>query len=65
MEVSAVEGLPEVRAGDDLAALVAERVDPADGDVVCVASTVVSKAEGRKADLEEFAPGDRARAVAD
>ena len=65
MEVSAVEGLPEVQAGDDLAALVAERVDPTDGDIVCVASTVVSKAEGRKADLEEFAPGDRARAVAD
>ena len=34
MEAFAVEGLPEVRAGDDLAALIAERVDPTAGDVV-------------------------------
>ena len=65
MEAFAVEGLPEVRAGDDLAALIAERVDPTAGDVVCVASTVVSKAEGRKADLSAFSPGDRAVEIAD
>ncbi len=64
MEVFAVEGLPEVREGDDLAGLVAEHVDLVDGDVVCVASTVVSKAEGRKADLDEFPAGERARAIA-
>ena len=40
MEAFAVEGLPEVRAGDDVAALIAERVDPMAGNVVCVASTV-------------------------
>lgn len=41
-----VEGLPEVRPGDDLAALVADRVALLDGDVVVVAQKVVSKAEG-------------------
>ena len=65
MEAFAVEGLPEVRAGDDVAALIAERVDPTAGNVVCVASTVVSKAEGRKADLSAFSPGDRAVEIAD
>jgi coenzyme F420-0:L-glutamate ligase/coenzyme F420-1:gamma-L-glutamate ligase len=65
MEAFAVEGLPEVRAGDDLAALVEERVDLEDGDVLCVASTVVSKAEGRAADLEAFPAGDRAVAIAE
>ena len=65
MEAFAVEGLPEIREGDDLAALVAERVDLREGDVVCLASTVVSKAEGRKADLADFSAGDRARAIAE
>ena len=65
MEAFAVEGLPEIRESDDLAALVDERVDLEDGDVLCVASTVVSKAEARKADLGAFPAGDRARAIAD
>jgi len=65
MEVFAVPGLPEVRPGDDLAALVEERTDLRDDDVLLVASTVVSKAEGRSADLEAFPAGDRAVAIAE
>ena len=65
MEVFAVPGLPEVRPGDDVAALIAERTDLRDGDVVCVASTIVSKAAGRQADLADFEASDRARAIAD
>jgi coenzyme F420-0:L-glutamate ligase/coenzyme F420-1:gamma-L-glutamate ligase len=65
MEAFAVEGLPEIRAGDDLASLVADAVDLQEGDVLCIASTVVSKAEGRKADLAEFEASDRAAAIAD
>lgn len=42
----------------------AERADLTDGDVVCVASTVVSKAEGRTAALAEFTPGPRAEEIA-
>ena len=44
--VTGVEGLPEVRPGDDLAALL-DGADLRDGDVVVVTSKVVSKAEGR------------------
>jgi coenzyme F420-0:L-glutamate ligase/coenzyme F420-1:gamma-L-glutamate ligase len=65
MEAFAVEGLPEIREGDDLAALVADAVEFEEGDVLCIASTVVSKAEGRKADLADFEASDRAGAIAD
>jgi coenzyme F420-0:L-glutamate ligase/coenzyme F420-1:gamma-L-glutamate ligase len=65
MEAFAVEGLPEIREGDDLAARIEERVDLREGDVPCVASTVVSKAEGRTADLADFPAGDRARHIAE
>ncbi|MFB6079888.1 MAG: coenzyme F420-0:L-glutamate ligase [Haloferacaceae archaeon] len=64
MELFAVPDLPEVRAGDDLAALITDRVSLRPDDVVCVASTVVSKAEGRTADLADFPPGPRAEEVA-
>ncbi|WP_416956487.1 coenzyme F420-0:L-glutamate ligase [Nocardioides sp. T5] len=51
LEVWAPEGMPEVAAGDDLAGLVLialdDGADLVDGDVVCVTSKVVSKAEGR------------------
>ncbi|MFF3392602.1 coenzyme F420-0:L-glutamate ligase [Streptomyces sp. NPDC002669] len=46
--VWALPGIPEVRAGDDLAKLIAA-AEPglADGDVLLVTSKIVSKAEGR------------------
>lgn len=65
MNVSAIADLPEIHAGDDLAALVSEQVDLTPGDVVCVASTVVSKAEGRARDLTDFPAGPRANEIAD
>ena len=64
MEAFAVPDVPEIEAGDDLAAVVEERVDLRPDDVVVVASTVVSKAEGRTADLSEFPAGPRAREIA-
>ena len=65
MELFAVPGLPEVREGDDLAALIDDAVDLRADDVVCVASTVVSKAEGRAFDLDAFPPSPRAVEVAE
>jgi coenzyme F420-0:L-glutamate ligase/coenzyme F420-1:gamma-L-glutamate ligase len=64
MHLFAVPDLPEIGPGDDLAALITERVDLRPDDVVCVASTVVSKAEGRTADLADFPAGPRAREIA-
>ncbi|GAB7092877.1 coenzyme F420-0:L-glutamate ligase [Halolamina litorea] len=64
MELFAVPDLPEIREGDDLAAMIDDRVDLRPDDVVCVASTVVSKAEGRTADLADFPAGPRAKELA-
>jgi coenzyme F420-0:L-glutamate ligase / coenzyme F420-1:gamma-L-glutamate ligase len=44
--VRAVTGLPEVRPGDVLAALILEQVELVDGDVLVVTQKIVSKAEG-------------------
>jgi coenzyme F420-0:L-glutamate ligase/coenzyme F420-1:gamma-L-glutamate ligase len=64
----ALVGMPEVRPGDDLAALLAEAAARAgglrDGDVLCVAHKVVSKAEGRLRRLADVAPGRRAAELA-
>jgi coenzyme F420-0:L-glutamate ligase / coenzyme F420-1:gamma-L-glutamate ligase len=69
IELAPLPGLPEVRPGDDLAALLAEaavRLDGglAAGDVVAVAHKVVSKAEGRVIALADVEPGEAARALA-
>lgn len=42
-----VYGLPEIRADDDLAALVLEHAELKDGDILVLAQKGVSKAEGR------------------
>jgi coenzyme F420-0:L-glutamate ligase / coenzyme F420-1:gamma-L-glutamate ligase len=59
-----VEGLPEISKGDDLAAMIAVAIELQDGDVVCVAQKVVSKAEGRVAHLDEVEPSGEARRLA-
>jgi coenzyme F420-0:L-glutamate ligase/coenzyme F420-1:gamma-L-glutamate ligase len=59
-----VEGLPELREGDDLAGLILERVALADGDVVVVAQKAVSKVEGQVVSLEGIEPSERAREIA-
>jgi coenzyme F420-0:L-glutamate ligase/coenzyme F420-1:gamma-L-glutamate ligase len=64
MRLTPVPDLPEFDRGDSIPALVAERIDLRPDDVVCVASTVVSKVEGRVADLEDFPAGPRAREIA-
>ncbi|WP_420803216.1 coenzyme F420-0:L-glutamate ligase [Streptomyces spiramyceticus] len=64
----ALPGLPEVRAGDDLAKLIAG-VEPGlvDGDILLVTSKIVSKAEGRvvrAADREAAIDAETVRVVA-
>ena len=51
LSIIPVPGLPEVVAGDDLAALIASSADLRDGDVVVVTQKVVSKAEGAMAPI--------------
>jgi coenzyme F420-0:L-glutamate ligase/coenzyme F420-1:gamma-L-glutamate ligase len=60
IELIPVRGLPEIRRGDDLAALVLDRFAPADGDVVVVAQKAVSKVEGRIVRIDELEPSAKA-----
>jgi coenzyme F420-0:L-glutamate ligase / coenzyme F420-1:gamma-L-glutamate ligase len=67
--LAALPGLPEVRAGDDLASLLAAAAARLEGslrahDVLAVAHKVVSKAEGRVIRLADVHPGPRAKALA-
>jgi coenzyme F420-0:L-glutamate ligase / coenzyme F420-1:gamma-L-glutamate ligase len=62
--VAPVEGLPELREGDDLAALILERAELADGDVVVVAQKAVSKVEGKVVALAGIEPSEQARELA-
>jgi len=69
LEIFAIPGLPMVRAGDDLASLIADAVESAgtklrDGDVVVVAQKIVSKAEGRTVDLASVTPTAEALVLA-
>ena len=59
-----VEGLPEIVEGDDLAALIAERAQLEDSDVVVVSQKAVSKAEGRVVRLDDVDPSSKARELA-
>jgi coenzyme F420-0:L-glutamate ligase/coenzyme F420-1:gamma-L-glutamate ligase len=59
-----VEGLPEIEAGDDLGALIADRFDFEDGDVVVVAQKAVSKAEGRVVRIADVEPSPQALELA-
>jgi coenzyme F420-0:L-glutamate ligase / coenzyme F420-1:gamma-L-glutamate ligase len=62
-----VRGIGEVRAGDDIAALVATAVGEdalQDGDVVVVTQKIVSKAEGRVVSLATVQPSPFASRIA-
>lgn len=68
LEVWAVEGLPEIGAGDDLAALIGDAAgELQEGDILAVTSKIVSKAEGRivqAADREAAITAETVRVVA-
>jgi coenzyme F420-0:L-glutamate ligase/coenzyme F420-1:gamma-L-glutamate ligase len=55
-----VRGMPAIREGDDLACMVDSLFPLLEGDVLCLASTVVSKSEGRARDLGEYRPSTKA-----
>jgi coenzyme F420-0:L-glutamate ligase / coenzyme F420-1:gamma-L-glutamate ligase len=60
LSIVPVLGLPEIAAGDDLAAMIAGVVELRDGDVVVITSKVVSKAEGCAVDLADVEPSQYA-----
>ena len=63
MQLWAIEGIPEITEGDDLATIIGDRFEseqPQDGDILVVTSKIVSKAEGRV-----VAASDREQAITD
>ncbi len=69
LSITALEGLPEVTPGDDLAGLITAALHQADqslepGDVLVIAHKIVSKAENRIRRLSDVQPGTRATELA-
>ncbi len=67
--LTAIPDIPLVRPGDDLVAILLERIQAAglalqDGDVLVLCQKIVSKAEGRIMRLADVLPSDEARALA-
>lgn len=60
IEILGVDGMPEVKTGDDLAELICYRARLEPGDVVVLAQKVVSKSEGRFRNLATVIPTDEA-----
>lgn len=58
-----VEGMPEVRPGDKLAQMIAERAELRAGDVLVVTQKAVSKAEGRLVAVDPQDPLSHKRLV--
>jgi coenzyme F420-0:L-glutamate ligase/coenzyme F420-1:gamma-L-glutamate ligase len=59
--ITGIEGIPEIRPGDDLAGLIADAARRGgiafqDGDVLIVTQKVISKSEGRFVDLKDIEP---------
>ena len=66
VQIIGLDGVPEVRPQDDLAAIVLGAVGASgeelrDGDLLVVTHKIVSKAEGQLVDLREIEPSDLAR----
>lgn len=63
-ELFGVGGLPEVRPGDDLGALITSHDQLQSGDVLVVAQKIVSKSEGRLVDLNSVTASPEAAEIA-
>jgi coenzyme F420-0:L-glutamate ligase/coenzyme F420-1:gamma-L-glutamate ligase len=69
LTIAALKGVPMVREGDDLAAIVraayaATDLAPEDGDVLVIAQKIVSKAEGRIVAVASVEPSQEAKTLA-
>jgi coenzyme F420-0:L-glutamate ligase/coenzyme F420-1:gamma-L-glutamate ligase len=69
LTITPLPGLPRVRPGDDLVALIGAALEraglvPKAKDIIVIAQKIVSKSEGRIARLEEVKPSARANELA-
>lgn len=69
MQLIALKGLPLVKKGDEVGKLIVGAAQKQglrleDGDVIVVAQTIISKAEGNVVDLRKVKPGKKAEQIA-
>ncbi|MCL7410826.1 MAG: coenzyme F420-0:L-glutamate ligase [Methanosarcinaceae archaeon] len=64
LEAFTVDNIPLIKKGDDLAALICENTGIQDNDIVVIASTIVSKSEGRTFVLDGIVPTQPALEIA-
>ena len=69
VEIIAVENLPLIKKGDNIAELVCKAAEKQNtpiqnGDVIVTTHVAVSKAEGNVVNLDEISPSERAREIA-
>ena len=64
LEFHAIQGLPIFKKGDDIGQLVSEKFAFHGNDILLVASTIVSKSEGRTVLLDDIEPSASAKKIA-
>lgn len=70
IRVIGIEGIPLVKEGDDIASLILnaikkENIEIENNDVIVIAETIISKAEGNKIDLQSIQPSLKAIEIAE
>jgi len=70
LDLYALEGIPLIQQGDDVGITICEVAEKEnfsfeDGDIVVVASKIVSKAEGQLVDTEKIEPSEKALALSE
>jgi len=62
--VFAIENIPLIKKGDDIARILSQRTQLAEYDIVVISSTVVSKSEGRVISLKNVIPSEKSNLIA-
>ena len=72
MEIKLIglEGIPLVKSGDEISKIIKEAIlnsdyDLCDGDIILIAETLISKAEGNIIKLDDIVPSDKAVEIAE
>ncbi|WP_048068363.1 coenzyme F420-0:L-glutamate ligase [Methanoregula boonei] len=58
--VTGIRGLPLIKSGDNIPAMICEKVEIHNGDILSLASTIYSKAKGYTKSLSEITPSPQA-----
>ncbi|HYN44746.1 MAG TPA: coenzyme F420-0:L-glutamate ligase [Candidatus Limnocylindrales bacterium] len=61
--VFAVENIPLIKKGDDIAHILSQRTQLIEYDIVVISSTVVSKSEGRVISLQNVIPSEKSKLI--